>query len=153
MTRTILAVAITALLLSSCKKTCHDGDADACRVDCEERGDPDACFKQAELAELAQATDATISRIERGRLAPSQDLLRRLADGVGATEADLLARSSSPKKPTLRQAEARLLAAVRGWDEPAIDDLVRGIKLIAAAVVRSEGPPGRPTSRPGRARR
>lgn len=108
-----------------------------------------AGLKQADLAELADVTDATISRIERGRLAPSQDLLRRLAEAIDGTEADLVARVGVPKKPTLRPAEARLLAVVRGWEDPAIDDLVRGVKLIAVAAARSGGLPRKPTSRRG----
>lgn len=112
-----------------------------------------AGLNQAQVAELADATDATISRIERGRFAPSQDLLRRLAEAVGATEADLVARAGTPKRAALRPAEARLLAAVRGWDESAVDDLVRGMKLIAAASARSGSPQRKPTSRSRRAHR
>ncbi|HEY0467560.1 MAG TPA: helix-turn-helix transcriptional regulator [Polyangiaceae bacterium] len=100
-----------------------------------------AGLTQAQLAELADATDATISRIEWGRFAPSQDLLQRLAVAVGGTEAELVARAAAPKKLTLRPAETRLLAAVRGWDEAAIDDLVKGVRLIAAAAVRNGDPP------------
>lgn len=113
----------------------------------------DGGLKQAKLAELADVTDATISRIERGRFAPSQDLLRRLARALGATEADLVARVRSAKAPTLRRAEATLLAVVRGWEEAAIDDLVKGLRLITAAAVRSAAPPRKPTSPPGRGRR
>jgi len=108
-----------------------------------------AGLTQAQLAELSDVTDATLSRIERGRFAPSQDLLRRLAHAVGATESDLVARVNTTKKPSLKPAEARLIAAVRGWDEAAIDDLVRGVKLIAGASVRSGTPQRKPTSRRG----
>ncbi len=112
-----------------------------------------AGLTQAQLAELAQSTDATISRIERGRFGPSQDLLQRLAVAIGGTESDLVARATAPKKLTLRAAEARLLATVRGWDDAAIDDLVKGVRLIAAAAVRSGGPPRKPTSQQDRKRR
>jgi transcriptional regulator with XRE-family HTH domain len=112
-----------------------------------------AGFKQAELAELAEVTDATISRIERGRFAPSQDLLRRLAGALGATEADLVARVRTMKAPALRRAEATLLAVVRGWEEAAIDDLVKGLRLITAAAVRSGVPLRKAASPRGRARR
>jgi transcriptional regulator with XRE-family HTH domain len=112
-----------------------------------------AGLRQWQLAETARVSDATISRIERGRFAPSQALLRRLAEAVGATESDLVAREHSPKKPLLRAAEARLLAAVRGWDEGAIDDLVKGMRLIVAAATRSEGQPRKPSTRPGPKRR
>lgn len=97
-----------------------------------------AGLKQEKLAELADVTDATISRIERGRFAPSQALLQRLATALGVTEANLVARGGVPKKNPLRAAEARLLATVRGWDDASIDDLVRGIRLIGGAVTRSQ---------------
>jgi transcriptional regulator with XRE-family HTH domain len=113
----------------------------------------DGGLKQAELAEASGVTDATISRIERGRFAPSQDLLRRLAGALGATEADLVARERTTKAPALRRAEATLLAVVRNWEEAAIDDLVKGLRLITAAAVRSGGSPRKPTSPPGRGRR
>lgn len=113
----------------------------------------DGGLKQAELAEASGVTDATISRIERGRFAPSQDLLRRLAGALGATEADLVARVRTTKAPALRRAEATLLAVVRSWEEAAIDDLVKGLRLITAAAVRSGGSPRKPTSPPGRGRR
>jgi transcriptional regulator with XRE-family HTH domain len=112
-----------------------------------------AGLTQAQLAELAEVTDATLSRIERARFAPSQDLLQRLAKAIGATEADLVARQNAEKKPTLRPAEARLLATVRGWDDAAIDDLVKGTRLIAGAFARSEGPLRKPSGRPGPKRR
>jgi hypothetical protein len=64
-------------------------------------------------------------------------LLQRLAAALGVAEADLVARNVEQKKSSLRPAEARLLATVRGWNEAGIDDLVRGIRLIAAAALRA----------------
>ena len=89
-----------------------------------------AGLTQSQVAEAADVTDATISRIERGRFLPSQDLLGRLASAVGVTEAELLNRRRAPKRRELRPSEARLLAVVRDLEEPAIDDLTRGLKLI-----------------------
>ena len=60
-----------------------------------------AGLTQAQLAELAGVSDATISRIERGRFLPSQDLLGRLAASVDATPADLVRRRAKRAKPAL----------------------------------------------------
>ncbi len=103
---------------------------------------------QGQLAEAAETTDATISRIERGRFSPSQDLLSRLADALSVDPADLVARTRRPMKSTLRPAEARLLALVRGFDDAAIDDLVRALKLMLA-VGRNAAPLRRPSARRG----
>jgi transcriptional regulator with XRE-family HTH domain len=112
-----------------------------------------AGLTQAELAELADVTDATLSRIERGRFAPSQDLLRRLAVGVRTTEAELLARKPETRKSSLRAVDARLLALVRDWEEAAVDDLIRGLRLIVSAAVRSGRPPRTPSERSRREHR
>lgn len=112
-----------------------------------------AGLTQAQLAEVADVTDATISRIERGRFQPSHNLLVRLAAAVGASESDLVARKHAEKPQRLGPAQARLLATVRGWDDAAIDDLVRGIKLITAAAVRSAGQLGTPSGQQARGRR
>ena len=89
-----------------------------------------AGLTQAELAEISGTTDATISRIERGRFLPSHPLLVRLAEGVGATEADLLQRKVKITKPSLRPCEAKLLALVRRMEDAQVDDLIRGVKLL-----------------------
>lgn len=103
---------------------------------------------QGQLAEAAETTDATISRIERGRFSPSQDLLGRFADALGVDPADLVARERKDKKPTLRPAEARLLALIRNLNEAAIDDVVRALKLMLA-VGRNATPVRKPTARRG----
>jgi len=86
-----------------------------------------------ELAESSETTDATISRIERGRFMPSQDLLTRMAKAIGVDPSELVAVAKAPKKPQLRACEARLLATVRGMPDAQVDDLVRGLRLIMAA--------------------
>jgi transcriptional regulator with XRE-family HTH domain len=92
-----------------------------------------AGLTQMELAEASETTDATISRIERGRFAPSQDLLARMARAIGVDPSELVAASKPTKKPQLRPCEARLLATVRGMADAQVDDLVRGLRLIMVA--------------------
>lgn len=107
---------------------------------------------QAQLAEASDVADATLSRIERGRFAPSQDLLTRLAAALETSEASLLARDRPDPKPKLRQCEAKLVAVVKNWDDSAVDDLVRALKLIVSAADRNAGPAEKPTSPRRRAR-
>jgi transcriptional regulator with XRE-family HTH domain len=45
---------------------------------------------QVQLAEQAETTQGTISRIESGDLIPRVDDLARIADALGTTAADLL---------------------------------------------------------------
>jgi transcriptional regulator with XRE-family HTH domain len=99
----------------------------------------EAGLTQSQVAEAAEVADATISRIERGRFLPTQDLLERLASAVEASAAELLARQPKPRKSSLRPCEARLLATVRGLDDGQVDDVTRGIKLLLA-VGRRTGP-------------
>jgi len=96
-----------------------------------------AGLTQGQVAEVADVADATISRIERGRFLPTQKLLARLAEAVGASPAELVARHPKPKKAAVRGCEARLLAAVRGLDDGQVDDIVRAIKLLLAVGRRS----------------
>ena len=88
---------------------------------------------QAQLAEAAGVADATVSRIERGRLTPSVDLVERLAGALRRPASDLLNRSKEPKRRSLRPCERRLLAVVRDLDDARVDDVSRAIKLILSA--------------------
>lgn len=96
-----------------------------------------AGLTQAHVAELAGVADATISRIERGRFLPSQDLLQRLGSAVGKTAADLVRRGGSEAKPALRSSEARLLALVRDMPDAQVDDVTRALKLLLTVARRS----------------
>lgn len=97
-----------------------------------------AGLTQAELAEEAEIANETVSRLERGRIEPSIDLLRRLARALRVSESELVARRASPKVSNLRVAERRLLALVRNWDDASIEELVRAVKLIVGAARRAE---------------
>jgi transcriptional regulator with XRE-family HTH domain len=89
-----------------------------------------AGLTQADLAEKAGLVDATVSRIERGRLTPSIELVRRLAASLGTTVDDLLAVAVPPQSPGLRQSEARLLAVVRDLDDAGVDDVTKALKTL-----------------------
>ena len=96
-----------------------------------------AGLTQLQLAEAAEIVDATVSRIERGRLEPSADLLGRLAGALRVRADDLLGPMKDPGRPTHRPAIARLVAAVDGLDDGQVDDVTRGIRLLLAAGRRS----------------
>ena len=77
--------------------------------------------------------DATISRIERGRLEPSSTLVAKLADALKVTVDDLLA---SPKEARgkarvrVRPSISKLVAVIEDLDDGAIDDVTRAVKLL-----------------------
>jgi transcriptional regulator with XRE-family HTH domain len=93
---------------------------------------------QAQLAGAADVADATVSRIERGRLVPSVDLAGRLASALNVAVDELLGPpAKEPKRPTARACEVRLLSAVSGMDDGQVDDIAKAVKLIVAAARRS----------------
>ena len=90
-----------------------------------------AGLTQAQLASAADVADATVSRIERGRLVPSVELAARLAKALDLGVDDLLGPVlPEPKKAPLRPAVARLVALVRDLDDGQVDDITRGLKMI-----------------------
>lgn len=91
---------------------------------------------QAQLAELAGIADATISRLERGRLNPSAELLSKLAGALGVSVDDLMKRAVI-KAPTLRPSVARLVAAVESLDDGQIDDVTKAVRLLLEAGKRA----------------
>lgn len=85
---------------------------------------------QLQVSELADVAPETLSRIERNKLAASLDLARRLADALEVKVDDLFEPRRPPVKRVFRPAEIRLLALLRGLDEPEIDDLTRALRLV-----------------------
>lgn len=89
---------------------------------------------QLQLAEAADVADATISRLERGRLSPSGRLVVKLAAALGVTTDTLLAHAKKGEdrgqQRSLRPAEARLVAVVRDFDDGQVDDVTRAVKLL-----------------------
>ena len=91
----------------------------------------EAGLTQAEIAEAAGITPESMSRIERGRLSPSTDLVTRLAAAIGVVPGALFERGPAAlKKPTLRAVDRRLLQVVRDLPEPQVEDVVRGLRLL-----------------------
>ncbi len=73
----------------------------------------------------------TMSRLERGRLQPSTDLVTRLAGAIGVQPGDLFsAASAKPKMSTLRPVDRRVLQLVRDLPEPLVEDVIRGVRLL-----------------------
>jgi transcriptional regulator with XRE-family HTH domain len=77
--------------------------------------------------------DATISRIERGRLDPSSTLVSKLAHALKVKVDDLLGTPKVAGKPKYRASIAKLAAAVEDLDDGAVDDVTRAVKMLLAA--------------------
>jgi transcriptional regulator with XRE-family HTH domain len=104
-----------------------------------------AGLTQAELAERAGIADATVSRIERGRLTPSVRLAERIASALDLAVDDLVGSVSRPlKNPLHRAPVARLVALVRDMSDAEVDDVTRAVKTLLAVGRRTEGPTRRP---------
>jgi transcriptional regulator with XRE-family HTH domain len=100
----------------------------------------DAGLTQLQLAEAADVADATISRIERGRLAPSAALLAKLAGALRVSVDDLLGPPREQRKLALRAPIARLVAVVRDLDDGQVDDVTKAVKLLLAVGRRTGAP-------------
>jgi transcriptional regulator with XRE-family HTH domain len=91
----------------------------------------EAGLTQAEVAEAVGVAPETMSRIERGRLQPSTDLVSRLAKAIGVEPGALFTSSSvKPKMPSVRPVDRRLLQLVRELPEPLVEDVIRGVRLL-----------------------
>jgi len=95
---------------------------------------------QGQLAERADMADATISRIERGRLGPSAALVAKLAAALRVKADDLLGPMRPSTKARHRAPVAKLVALVDDLDDGQIDDITRAVKLILAVGRRSGRP-------------
>lgn len=90
-----------------------------------------AGLTQLQLAERAGVADATVSRIERGRIAsPSMDFAEALADALGVPVVELFEATKKIVPDGLRLCDRRLLAIIRDLDEAAVDDVARAVKLL-----------------------
>lgn len=91
----------------------------------------DAGLTQEQLAAEVDVAPETMSRIERGRLVPSTDLVTRIAAGLGVPTGALFDKSAAkPRAPTLRPVERRLLTYVRDLPDALVEDLIRGVRLL-----------------------
>jgi transcriptional regulator with XRE-family HTH domain len=85
---------------------------------------------QQDLAEAVAVAPETVSRIERGRLNVSVDLLGRLAATLEVGVESLLKPVARTREQKLRPAEARLLHVVRGLNDTELQDLTRALKTL-----------------------
>jgi transcriptional regulator with XRE-family HTH domain len=99
----------------------------------------EAGLTQEQLAERSSIANATVSRIERGRINPSTSLIAKLSAALHVSVDDLLGRPKT-SKPVFRSSIAKLVGAVEGLDDGAVDDVTRAIKLILAAGKRTGRP-------------
>jgi transcriptional regulator with XRE-family HTH domain len=91
-----------------------------------------AGLTQGQLAERAEMADATVSRVERGRLEPSSALLAKLAQALKVRADDLLGPVREAGKPRYRASVAKLVATIEDLDDAAVDDVTRAIKMLLA---------------------
>lgn len=77
-------------------------------------------LSQADVADQTGVAVETISRIERGKIIPGIDSLKRIAVALGVS-IDELVGLKPPKAPKLRPAERRLLDAVADLDDDDVD--------------------------------
>lgn len=85
---------------------------------------------QAGLAEKIGAADATISRLERGRIMPSLDLTQRIAKALRVSVDDLTLAPVVPTASPLRSCDAQLLAIVRDLDAAVVDKIRLCVKAL-----------------------
>lgn len=85
---------------------------------------------QQHVAELAGIAPETLSRIERNRVAPSLDVVGRLAAALRVRPAELFSGGPKPKKGSLRRCDREWLALVRDCDDADVDDMVRAVRLL-----------------------
>lgn len=96
-----------------------------------------AGLTQGQLAERADMADATISRVERGRLEPSSTLISKLAHALKVKTDDLLGPVRDAGKPRYRPSVAKLVALVEDLDDGAVDDVTKAVKLLLAVSRRA----------------
>lgn len=76
--------------------------------------------------------DATVSRVERGRLEPSSALLGKLAHALRVKTDDLLGPVREAGKPRYRASVSKLVATVEDLDDGQVDDITKAIKMLLA---------------------
>jgi transcriptional regulator with XRE-family HTH domain len=96
-----------------------------------------AGLTQGQLSERADVADATISRVERGRLEPSSTLISKLAHALKVGADDLLGTPKAVSKPRYRSSISKLVAVVEDLDDAQVDDVTRAVRLMLAVGRRS----------------
>jgi len=99
-----------------------------------------AGLSQAELAHKIGSADATLSRIERGRRAPSQRMLESIAAGLGCSVKDFFDEDPAPSTVgKIRPVQARLLAFTKDMTDAEVDDIMRALKTLVMVGRRTAG--------------
>ncbi len=85
---------------------------------------------QSQVAELADVTPETLSRIERNRMSASLDLARRIASALHVSVDDLFVSARPLIPPSLRPVDARVLALLRRYDDAEVERLLRALRVL-----------------------
>jgi transcriptional regulator with XRE-family HTH domain len=86
-------------------------------------------LRQREVAEAADVAPETLSRIERGRVRPSLELLERIAVALEVDVSELR-KGSEPRPNKLRPVDAQLVALVRDLSEQQVRDVIRSVRTL-----------------------
>ena len=91
----------------------------------------EAGMTQAQLSEAVSIAPETMSRIERGRLQPSTDLVSLFASALGVKPGDLFENTgATPRLPEMRSVDRRLLLEVRDLPAELVEDVIRAVRLL-----------------------
>ncbi len=99
----------------------------------------EAGLTQGQLAEKVEAADETISRIERGKLAPSVNLLAKISKALAVTVDDVLSSKAPKRKVGVRASVQRVVALLEPLTDPEVDEIRRsisGLLKIGARIAR-----------------
>lgn len=86
-------------------------------------------LRQREVAEAADVAPETLSRVERGRVRPSLELIERIAAALEVEVAELR-RGAEPRPAKVRPVEAQLVALVRDMSEQQVRDVIRSVRSL-----------------------
>lgn len=90
----------------------------------------EAGMTQAELAHKIGSADATLSRIERGKMSPSQAMIEAIATGLACSVRDLFEPGPPTPPRKIRPAHAKLVQVTDGMTDAEIDDIVRALRTL-----------------------
>lgn len=107
---------------------------------------------QAQLAEASEIAVETLSRIERGCMSPSVEMLERLSRGLEIEVASMLSADPAVSEPSsLRPADRSMLTLMRRLDPDDASRLVKAVRTLVE-IGASTAAGGKPHPR-GRDRR
>jgi len=95
---------------------------------------------QAQLAEDSDIAVETLSRIERGSMSPSLELLERLSIGLGVPVSSIVADAGDASLPDLRPADRNMLSLLQQLEPDDASRLVRAVRtLVEIGATRARG--------------